>query len=120
MQLIEVTIERAYELVRGYSIPTVRTELIGIEEACGRILAEDVYACFDNPPFDRSPLDGFAVRAEDIAKASKQNPAALQVIDSVFAGGASKAYVDRGQAVRIMTGAPIPLGADCVVKQEDT
>lgn len=120
LQLKQVTIEQAYELVTRYAVPADQTELIDIGEACGRILAEDVYAGFDNPPFDKSPLDGFAVRAQDIADASRENPAELQVIDEVFAGGMSKMSVGSGQAVRIMTGAPIPAGADCVVKQEDT
>ncbi len=120
LQLKEVTIEQACKLVREYSVPTDQTELADIGEACGRILAEDVCAGFDNPPFDRSPLDGFAVRSEDIAEASKENPAELCVVDGVFAGSVSDAFVGKGQAVRIMTGAPIPLGADCIVRQEDT
>ena len=116
----EVTIQQACELVRRYAPSEERTERIPVEEACGRVLAEDVYADFNHPPFDRSPLDGYAVRSEDIREASKERPARLFVVGSVFAGDAPELSVGPGQAVRIMTGAPIPEGADCVVKQENT
>ena len=116
----EVTIQQACELVRRYAPSEERTERIPVEEACGRVLAEDVYADFNHPPFDRSPLDGYAVRSEDIREASKERPARLFVVGSVFAGCAPELSVGPGQAVRIMTGAPIPEGADCVVKQENT
>ncbi len=96
------------------------TETVSLWEAAGRVLAEDVFAGHDQPPFPRSPLDGYAVRSQDIREASREQPVRLTVIDEVDAGDVSKRYVDTGTAVRIMTGAPIPEGADCVIGQEDT
>jgi molybdopterin molybdotransferase len=84
------------------------------------VLAEDAKAARPQPPFDRSPLDGYAVQSSDIARASKEAPAKLHVIDEVCAGHVSDKKVYEGAAIRIMTGAPIPEGADCVVGQEDT
>ena len=95
-------------------------ELINICDSYKRVLAEDIYAPFDNPPFNKSPLDGYAVMAEDLAHASKGNPAVFKVIDKVYAGHVAKEKVTKGTAIRIMTGAPIPEGANCVVKQENT
>ena len=94
------------------------TETVSLWEAAGRVLAEDVFAGHDQPPFPRSPLDGYAVRSQDIREASREQPVRLTVIDEVDAGDVSKRYVDTGTAVRIMTGAPIPEGADCVIGQE--
>ncbi len=98
----------------------VDTELINICESHNRVLAEDVYAPFNNPPFSKSPLDGYAVMGEDLEKASKENPVTFKVIDKIYAGYVSKKEVTSKTAIRIMTGAPIPRGANCVVKQEDT
>lgn len=95
-------------------------EIISLWEAAGRVLAEDIIAVRNQPPFDRSPLDGYAVRSEDLKGASKEHPVTLRVIDEVDAGHVTESQVERGMAVRIMTGAPIPKGADCVVGQEDT
>lgn len=95
-------------------------ESVPLTEARGRILAREITAGVANPPFDRSPLDGYALRAEDAAGASKENPARLSVIAEVCAGGWFAGTVGPGQAVRIMTGGAIPKGCDCVVRQEDT
>ncbi len=86
----------------------------------GRILAEDIVAKKDQPPFPRSPLDGYAIRSVDVVNASKETPIVLRVIDEVMAGHMSKKEVTEGTAIRIMTGAPIPNGADCIIMQEDT
>lgn len=96
------------------------TEFINICGSHKRVLAEDINAPFDNPPFNKSPLDGYAVMAEDLAHASKENPATFKVIDKVYAGHVAKEKVTPKTAIRIMTGAPIPEGANCVVKQENT
>lgn len=96
------------------------TESIPLQDAAGRVLAEDVFAGHDQPPFPRSPLDGYAVRSEDIREASKEHPVKLTVIEEVDAGYVGEKSVKGGAAVRIMTGAPVPEGADCVVGQEDT
>lgn len=95
-------------------------EEISLWDAAGRVLAQDVTAQRDQPPFPRSPLDGYALRSEDIQTAAKDRPAVLRVIDEVTAGHVSAKKVEKGTAIRIMTGAPIPDGADCVVRQEDT
>ncbi|CUN88262.1 MAG: molybdopterin molybdotransferase MoeA [Sarcina ventriculi] len=96
------------------------TEIINICDSHKRVLAEDIHAPFDNPPFNKSPLDGYAVMAEDLENASKENPAIFKVIDKVYAGYVAKEKVTKNTAIRIMTGAPIPDGANCVVRQENT
>lgn len=96
------------------------SETVSLWNASGRVLAEDIVAKRNQPPFDRSPLDGYAVRSVDIKGASKEHPVSLTVIDEVDAGHVTEKIVESGMAVRIMTGAPIPEGADCVVGQEDT
>ncbi len=95
-------------------------EEISLWDAVGRVLAEEITAKRDQPPFPRSPLDGYAVRSKDIEDASYGHPVKLTVIDEVTAGYMTEKMVTEGTAVRIMTGAPIPDGADCIVGQEDT
>ena len=95
-------------------------EEVNIEEARNRIIGEDIIAPINQPPFDRSPLDGYALRAEDIIGASKENPVKLKVVDEVFAGGYTHRNIGKQEAVRIMTGAKIPTGCDCVIRQEST
>ena len=97
---------------------TVNTE---VSEAGGCILAEDVYSPLDNPPFPRSPVDGYAVRAGDIKEADQEHPAELKVVGCIYAGdNGQSCSLKPGEAYRIMTGAPFPAGADTAVKQEDT
>jgi molybdopterin molybdotransferase len=86
----------------------------------GQVAAEDVQADMDVPGFDSSTKDGFAVRSVDISEASPKNPRVLRVIGIVKAGQNSKIRITPGTAMRIMTGAPLPPGADCVVRFEDT
>lgn len=74
----------------------------------------------DQPPFSRFPLDGYALRSQDTTGADKDLPVQLQVIDEVIAGNVSNKKIAQMQAVRIMIGAPIPDGADCIIRQEDT
>ena len=93
---------------------------VPLAECYGRILAQNVVAGMDFPPFDRSPLDGYAVRYADVKNAGGSRPVVLQMIDDVPAGSLPKTVVTRGTAARIMTGAPIPAGADAVVRLEDT
>lgn len=118
--MLKLELEKAIELM----VESVK-EIQGFEEsklieAGGRIIDEDIYAPMNNPPFDRSPLDGYALIAEDTKGASKENIKKLTVIDCVFAGGHSEKVLKKGQAVRIMTGAQIPKGANCVIRQEKT
>ncbi len=96
-------------------------EKVGLLDALGRVLAEDIIAPRDNPPWDNSAMDGFAVRWEDIKQEHAiTKPIVLQVIEDVPAGKVPTKSVGRGQAIRIMTGAPIPKGADTVMKVEET
>ena len=115
-----VELRRAQELLLERTKRMIETEFISLWDAVNRVLAEDIYAGHDQPPFPRSPLDGYALQSSDIKGASKEHPVTLTVIDEVDAGYVSRAYVEEGTAVRIMTGAPIPDGADCIVGQEDT
>ncbi len=96
-------------------------EKVGLIEALGRVLAEDIIAPRDNPPWDNSAMDGFAVRWEDIKQEHAiSKPVELKIIEEVPAGKVATKSVGRGQAIRIMTGAPLPKGADSVVKVEET
>ena len=115
-----LTLEQAVAILLGRTEKIEDTEEILLWDAAGRILAQDVTAQRNQPPFPRSPLDGYAVRSEDIQTAAKDTPAVLRVIDEVTAGHMSEKTVASHTAIRIMTGAPIPDGADCIVKQEDT
>lgn len=115
-----LTLEQAVAVLLDRAEKIEDMEEILLWDAAGRVLAEDVTAQRNQPPFPRSPLDGYAVCSEDIQTASKDTPAMLRVIDEVTAGNVSGKTVTRGTAIRIMTGAPIPDGADCVVKQEET
>jgi molybdopterin molybdotransferase len=98
----------------------LETEQVPILEALGRVLAEDVHADIDIPPHANSSMDGFAVRAVDTSEASLGSPAKLRVIADLPAGYVSDQRVEPGTSIRIMTGAPLPPGADAVVKVEDT
>jgi molybdopterin molybdotransferase len=96
-------------------------EKVSIMDALGRVLGEDIIAERSNPPWDNSAMDGFAVRAEDIAQEHAiSKPVTLTVIEDVPAGKMPAKSVGKGQAIRIMTGAPIPTGADTIIKVEDT
>jgi molybdopterin molybdotransferase len=94
-------------------------EVVSLDAALGRILAETVSSQSDLPGFDNSAMDGYAVRASDIARASASEPATLPVVGESRAGALPGAHA-AGTAMRIMTGAPMPEGADTVVRQEDT
>lgn len=101
--------------------PTIyEWEELPLFKALGRILAEDICAKADQPPFPRSPLDGYAVKGEETRDLSKDKPGRFQVIGKIYAGQVFSGIVESGQAVRIMTGAPIPAGANTVIRQEWT
>ncbi len=95
-------------------------EIIFTAEALDRVLAEDVIAKSDIPPFANSSMDGYALRAEDVEAAAPDHPVRLQVIDDISAGSISPHVVGPLQTARIMTGAPLPKGANAVVPVEDT
>lgn len=119
--LEKITLEKAVELICERAKKCEETEKIAVEQAGGYILAEDVYAGIDNPPFPRTPVDGYAVRAEDLQGAGNDSPVSLKVVGCIYAGedGQSKS-IGAGEAMRIMTGAPFPKGSDSAVRQEDT
>ncbi|MGN0465456.1 MAG: gephyrin-like molybdotransferase Glp [Lachnospiraceae bacterium] len=118
--LEEITLQQAVKIVLENCDTVKEREEVELWEARGRVLAENIVADMDQPPFDRSPLDGYAVKGENIKTATKDCPIVLKVIDEVMAGHMSHVTVGEGEAVRIMTGAPIPEGANCVIRQEDT
>ena len=95
-------------------------EHIPLSECGGRILAQDLIAAENIPPFDRSPYDGYAFRASDTENASTDNPVTLKILEEIPAGAMPTFEVTVGTAVKLLTGAPIPCGADAVVKFEDT
>jgi molybdopterin molybdotransferase len=114
-----ISVEQALEKVLEH------IEVLGAEEApilgcLGQVLAEDVFSEINIPPLDNSAMDGYAVRAADTKGASRKSPRILRVIGTAVAGSIPKSKVEAGTAVRIMTGAPIPKGADAIVRFEDT
>ena len=115
-----ISLDHAVSVLTDHVNSVNETIRIDTYDAPGYILAEDIVAPVSHPPFPRSALDGYAVRAGDIADASKEHPKELRVIDKIMAGHTSHAVVTRDTAVRIMTGAPVPEGADYIVRQENT
>lgn len=93
---------------------------VKLNDALGCVLSEDVKSDIDMPPFDKATMDGYALRGADITKASKESPAILDVIEEIPSGTVPQKTVGGGQASRIMTGAPLPKGADTVIMVEDT
>jgi molybdopterin molybdotransferase len=95
-------------------------EMVALSNSLGRVLAADVVAATDLPPWDNSAMDGYAIRAADVAGATEAAPVLLRVAGEVAAGSASETAVLPGRALRIATGAPMPPGADAVVAVEQT
>jgi molybdopterin molybdotransferase len=114
-----ITVEQATEQVLS-RIAVLPAERVPLLEALGRVLAEDVVSDIDIAPFDNSAMDGYAVRFADVASAGADSPVTLEVVEHIPAGVAPRVPIGRGQASRIMTGAPMPEGADAVVKVEVT
>jgi len=114
-----ISVEQALEKILEH-IDILGTEESPVLSCLGQVLAEDVYSTINIPPLDNSAMDGYAVRAADTRGAGQKSPRILRIIDTVTAGSVSRSEVEPGTAVRIMTGAPIPKGADSVVKFEDT
>jgi len=110
-----ISVAEAIQIVRQQTAP-LSTERVPIVEALGRVLSADVVADTDLPPFDRSQMDGYAVRAEDVSAV----PTRLRIVGESAAGKGWHHQLEEGQAVRIMTGAPVPAGADSVQQVELT
>ena len=109
----------ARELVLA-AVKPVETERVPLVRAAGRVLARDLAAGENVPPFDRSPYDGYAFRSADSQSASRENPVTLRILEEIPAGGVSHVPVTAGTAVKVLTGAPIPPGADAVTMFEKT
>ncbi|HKO16119.1 MAG TPA: gephyrin-like molybdotransferase Glp [Gemmatimonadaceae bacterium] len=101
-------------------IAPLGTECVPLGLALGRVLARDVRSPLSLPPWDNASMDGYAVRAVDVAGATNERPVVLRVLEMLPAGSQPSRAVEPGAAVRIMTGAPIPPGADSVIRVEDT
>jgi molybdopterin molybdotransferase len=117
MQLLQI--EEAKSRLLS-AIELVDKEIVALKDAHDRVLAEDVLAETDSPPFANSSMDGFAVRAEDLAKLDNGEPIELRVIGDIPAGHISGKAINKGEALRIMTGAPLPGSANMVIPVEDT
>ena len=113
-----VPLEKAVEVISSFPLEP-KVESVPLEEALGRVLAEDVVSPIDVPPFDRATVDGYAVKAEDTFMASESEPVRLKVIGEVHAGDAPALKPGRGEAVYISTGASLPEGTDAVIQFED-
>ena len=113
-------LEEARAIIEQTIVPIERTERIRVLDANGRVLAGDVAADADVPPFSRAAMDGYAVRSADTAGASRQSPVGLTCIDQTFTGQVPRQSIGPGQCIEVATGAPIPPGADAVVIVEDT
>ena len=114
-----IPVEEALRVILSRFEP-LEPEEVDILEGLGRVLAEDVYSDVDIPPFDNSAMDGYAVQAANTEGASTEMPARLRVVANLAAGHTTDMLVEPGTAIRIMTGAPLPAGADAVVRFEDT
>jgi len=114
-----IPIEEALEKILSY-VDVLEPEEKPILDSIGQVLAEDVYSDIDVPPLDNSAMDGYAVQSASTTGASESNPTLFKVIGEVAAGSISDKTVEPGTAIRIMTGAPIPDGADTVVQFENT
>lgn len=119
MGVIGIELEDAINVIINHTKSITETEVIPVMNSGQRILAQDLTAAFDQPPFARSPLDGYTFDAAAAGQADKDNPVLLEVTDTVYAGEYLSYQIPFGKAVKITTGAPIPNGCNCVIRQED-
>ena len=113
--MARIAIEDAQKLVFQEGIP-VETEYCPVSQCAGRVLAEDLTSAIPQPPFARSAMDGYALREADIKGACQEQPVILKVIYKTCAGDPPGRRLLPGECVRIMTGAVLPEGADCVIR----
>lgn len=102
------------------AVSRLGVERVDLMAARGRVLAEEIRATRQQPPWDNSAMDGYALRSADITGASPEHPVVLRVVEEIQAGALPRHTVGPGEAARIFTGAPLPPGADAVLRQEDT
>jgi len=115
-----ISLEQARAVINGALRPIERIERVPLHATHGRVLAQDVIAAADVPPFSRAAMDGYAVRAADTAGASTARAVVLTWIEKVFTGQMPQRTIGQGQCTEIATGAPMPAGADAVVMVEQT
>ncbi|OUN57650.1 molybdopterin molybdenumtransferase MoeA [Clostridium perfringens] len=114
-----IALEEALEILNK-NTKALKSEVVSIKDSLKRVLYGDVKSKINNPPFNKSVFDGYAFKSEDSKGTSKENPIELKIVDEIFAGMWPEIEIKHGEAIRIMTGASIPVGADCVLKQEET
>ena len=114
-----ISVEDALNQILEVIVP-LGQEKVNILDSLGRVIGEDIYANRNIPPRDNSAMDGYAVRWEDTRGASREKPVVLNVIENLPAGAIPRKTVGKGESSRIMTGAPVPDGADAIVRVEDT
>ena len=114
-----LSFQEAYQQILS-QINLLPYESVNLLEAVNRVLRENIYAPHDLPPFALSAMDGYAIIAEDVKKATEKSPVVLKIVEDLPAGSVSTKRIIKGTASRIFTGAPIPEGADAVVIQEVT
>ncbi|MGU8479415.1 molybdopterin molybdotransferase MoeA [Clostridium perfringens] len=114
-----IALEEALKILNK-NTKALKSEVVSIKDSLKRVLYGDVKSKINNPPFNKSVFDGYAFKSEDSKGTSKENPIELKIVDEIFAGMWPEIEIKHGEAIRIMTGAPIPMGADCVLKQEET
>src|SRR4051794_32778162 len=114
-----ISVEEALERILA-QVRLLEPERRALLEAQCQVLAEEIRAPFSVPPLDNTAMDGYAVIAADTAAATQDQPAVLHVVGQLAAGYVYDGRVERGTAVRIMTGAPMPAGADSIVPFEET
>lgn len=117
-----IPVKAAQEIIKKTicSLKSFKSEIIILENANQRILAQDIKVLMDVPPFDRSAMDGYAVKAGNTRGASANSPVKLKIVDKIGAGYVSKALLKNQEAIKIATGAPLPEGADAIIMQEFT
>ena len=115
-----IPLDEARAIIDRNIAPLTRVERIPLHQAHGRVLARAAVATSDVPPFERAAMDGYAVRAQETAGASRTSPRMLRHIGKLFTGQVSERPVGPGECLEIATGAPMPPGADAVVIVEDT
>ena len=115
-----IPMDEALRIVTETAHPLTRTHHVPLEKSSGLVLATDIIAAQDVPPFDRAAMDGYAVLANDTFSASRQTPKSLRCIETVHTGNIPTKQVGTGECAEIATGAPMPEGADAVVMVEET
>jgi molybdopterin molybdotransferase len=114
-----ITVDEALDKILSHIDP-LGVEKVSLLESLGRVIGENVHARRNIPPLDNSAMDGYALRSVDVREASQGRPVRLEVIEDLPAGYISTKKLEKGKAIRIMTGAPVPTGADAVIPVEET